>query len=671
MKLAPNINKLFFKKIFSSPPAKTFSLWQRTNAELFVFSRGTHGLIFLVEYFFKKYNRMPIMAFPDLFCRGTIDALEKIGVKIISYPIDEQLTFNFNELALDKKPDFFLVTNFFGSQKLPDNLKKSCKKLDILLIEDCAHLLYTKESSTEADITFYTPYKFFPIPDGAIFQIERKVLKKLDIKENNSEVILPEINDFKWLCKKILSRFTPSNIYKRLIKNDLSFDHEFDGEIVPRVLPMNGLSRFFLSRLTEADLMSMISKRKLNLEIMEGAAQLIIDQKYEIKSSPLGVSWNLALVFKSTVEAKKAFYSLSEQGLLVQSWPDIKPGWGSGLWQDKKIIILPIHQDLNFSNWMIKQTKELVLKKITNNMDLLRIQNKLVHHNLLQSSFYGEIKEELESKMVFRYLVCYKNKDVGYLQVLKKTIGPFKIYRINRGPVYFFRENSFIDFLGIHSIRRTLKQEGMGVLIWNPDLRKNVEIRSNIKKCKYFLFKESETHTVWIDLKQEVEQLRKNLKINWRNHLVKSEKNALKLKVITDSIDEQLLIHDYSEQQKRNAYSGLPAELVSKLIKTSNEVNRTWLFQAFSEDECVSQILISLHGQSATYLIGINLELGRKLSANYFLLWQAILVLKQHGIESLDLGGLGITRTPSIASFKLGMGGDEFYFAGEYLGIIF
>lgn len=46
-------------------------------------------------------------------------------------------------------------------------------------------------------------------------------------------------------------------------------------------------------------------------------------------------------------------------------------------------------------------------------------------------------------------------------------------------------------------------------------------------------------------------------------------------------------------------------------------------------------ICVALHGNSATYLIGWNGDVGRKLKANQFLLWNSIVILKK-----MDLGGL-------------------------------
>jgi lipid II:glycine glycyltransferase (peptidoglycan interpeptide bridge formation enzyme) len=47
-------------------------------------------------------------------------------------------------------------------------------------------------------------------------------------------------------------------------------------------------------------------------------------------------------------------------------------------------------------------------------------------------------------------------------------------------------------------------------------------------------------------------------------------------------------------------------------------------------------------------------------------LWQAIVYLKQAGLDCFDLGGVDQELTPGIAAFKLGMNGRRYELLGEY-----
>lgn len=73
------------------------------------------------------------------------------------------------------------------------------------------------------------------------------------------------------------------------------------------------------------------------------------------------------------------------------------------------------------------------------------------------------------------------------------------------------------------------------------------------------------------------------------------------------------------------------------------------------------------HGKAATYYVGWMNPEGRAKHTHNLLLWQAVILLKQQGVEWLDLGGVDGLSMPGVSRFKLGLGGDLFTLAGTYL----
>ena len=65
-----------------------------------------------------------------------------------------------------------------------------------------------------------------------------------------------------------------------------------------------------------------------------------------------------------------------------------------------------------------------------------------------------------------------------------------------------------------------------------------------------------------------------------------------------------------------------------------------------------------------TYLLGWNGYKGRNLKPNQFLLWNAMMLLKEQGIRWFDLGGID-EDTPGISEFKLGVNGIRYALVGE------
>ena len=77
--------------------------------------------------------------------------------------------------------------------------------------------------------------------------------------------------------------------------------------------------------------------------------------------------------------------------------------------------------------------------------------------------------------------------------------------------------------------------------------------------------------------------------------------------------------------------------------------------------------MILRHGLSATYEVGYVSARGRELRATHLLLWQAVEALLRKRVRWLDLGGIATDRSPGIARFKLGMGGEVSTLPGTFL----
>lgn len=126
------------------------------------------------------------------------------------------------------------------------------------------------------------------------------------------------------------------------------------------------------------------------------------------------------------------------------------------------------------------------------------------------------------------------------------------------------------------------------------------------------------------------------------------------------------MLDKYDELTSNKNFSGISKSMLLQIKNNQNEKDTFLILRAVYRNEAVAGICIAIHGSSATYLIGWNGELGRKLRANHFLLWNSIIQLKQMGYLSFDLGGIDQEKTPGIAEFKLGMNGDKYDLSGEF-----
>jgi hypothetical protein len=97
---------------------------------------------------------------PQFTCEAIANVLAELNIKIKTYHIDEFLEpiFDFANVAEDEA---FLVTNYFG---LKDQYIKSLSEQGCRLIVDNAHSFFSPRVGKFE--TFYSPRKFFGIPDG-------------------------------------------------------------------------------------------------------------------------------------------------------------------------------------------------------------------------------------------------------------------------------------------------------------------------------------------------------------------------------------------------------------------------------------------------------------------------------------------------------------------------
>ena len=270
-----------------------------------------------LEYILKANSYRKIYI-PYFTCDVLLQPIQKLGVKLEFYTIDEQFEPVFNYSIL-KEDECFLYTNYFG---LKDSFIKTMPSKCKNLVIDNAQSFYSKPIDNID--TFYSPRKFFGLTDGAYLYSNKEIVEKLskDLSYERFEHLLKRIdqnaeegynvftlNDEKLnnlpilkmsnLTRRILESIDYSSIAKQRIENYIYLDKklkasnrlkiDFNQNQVPMVYPYWSKDKNLRQRLMEnkiytasywANVKNWCEKESLENRLTGEVVFLTVDQRY-------------------------------------------------------------------------------------------------------------------------------------------------------------------------------------------------------------------------------------------------------------------------------------------------------------------------------------------------------------------------------------------------------
>lgn len=290
--------------------------------------------------------------------------------------------------------------------------------------------------------------------------------------------------------------------------------------------------------------------------------------------------------------------------------------------------------------------------------------------NWMQSWAYAKASHVRDYKSIRPAVIKYNNDPVGLMLIHEIKLGPIHFVDLKRGPLWFKNamnqfqpELLFIEFAkkfdetypsGLFKRRR-----------WLPEFEFS---NKTIYELEQIGFKKRvETFsTIYVDLSLDETILRANLKQKWRNCLNKSEKQNLSVKIENDLKSTDLFLNKYIEYKSFKKFSGPTAKFIKEEMVIAYAFKQLHIAWAYLNNEPIAGILITTHGESASYRIGWNSNLGKKTNAHYLLIWTMLLKLKKLGFKSFDLGGILPGEQDSLTHFKCGLGHKPTQFIGIF-----
>jgi len=298
---------------------------------------------------------------PAYCCRSILLPLKRLKLEICFYDVGKHL-----EPILDKTKfangDIFLLIHYFGMPQDMSAISLLCQKHNMILIEDCAHVLPNpKDGNTMGSsgvFSIFSLRKQLPVPDGGVLVVNSSQLKE-HIK-NLSLPIVTKGSRRRWLVTN-LDRlafslgWSPMLSFKDTLKKMFgSTDNVFSSRIYEETNPE--VSHITIMALYQTDFKSLADIRRKNYLYLEEHLSDIHEITVPFSPLPDSAVPQAFPVLVRDVDSICKF--MRKKGIGVGRWPGEETpdniSWekfpGASAWL-KTLMLLPLHQDLNIAHF--------------------------------------------------------------------------------------------------------------------------------------------------------------------------------------------------------------------------------------------------------------------------------------------------------------------------------
>ena len=196
--------------------------------QLFFTNSARTGWRHLLRYLnIKKPNNILLPSYIGITQRegsGVFDPVEETNTPFEFYRLNEKLSVDiedFKHKIINNEIRLALIIHYFGFlQSNIKSIRKICDDNDVLMVEDCAHVLYDSDESytigNNGDFSFYSLHKYLSVKSGGILKI------------NNSKFELPKIPDKEKCSSDVLEQLLRIDLKQIAIKRIHNYCYLFE-----------------------------------------------------------------------------------------------------------------------------------------------------------------------------------------------------------------------------------------------------------------------------------------------------------------------------------------------------------------------------------------------------------------------------------------------------------
>lgn len=193
-------------------------------------------------------------------------------------------------------------------------------------------------------------------------------------------------------------------------------------------------------------------------------------------------------------------------------------------------------------------------------------------------------------------------------------------------------------------------------------------LTSTLKEKKIHIF--SSKATLQLDLSPTLEEIKKSFKYRIRKHLNNAKTKGVRIEKSANDKDFSKLadIHEHMEATK-----GVKLHSRKQIIeycKYASIESNGFVLTASIESKIVAFTIFLRDGNKMTSVIGASNPEFRDIPCTHLLLWEAIILSKETGVEIFDFGGIAMNINKSsqksgINDFKYGFSDNKVIFDSE------
>lgn len=328
-----------------------------------------HGLAAL------DISRDDTVLVPAYHCAAAIEPIVQYGAKVMFYNVKKDCTPDFEDVRSKISPTTtaVLVIHFFGFPQPMRAWKDLCRRYNLKLIEDCAHVLTGEVDGqtlgTFGDVSIFSLRKFFPIYDGgqliinnpscrSRFTHERaSLLFSLKVAKNT----LDRLNEDSpgWIARALSGLVhLPSTVVRHLLSigarpsktlSVSSYGVDFDPASLN--MPMSWLSHYLMRNYYS---LRMVEKRRTNYLYLQNKLKFVDGLSCLFQTLPESIAPLVCPVIVSGED--DVHLRLRDKGIPATTWGGVihtqlpLREFPDAQFLYKRLLCLPIHQDICFND---------------------------------------------------------------------------------------------------------------------------------------------------------------------------------------------------------------------------------------------------------------------------------------------------------------------------------